>query len=153
MESRPLWGTDTNYEVFEDGTVVSHKRNKRTVMKRQKWNTGYQFIKVNGEIHSVHAIVYYSFAGTRPLKRSSGLCINHKDGDKTNNALSNLEQITTKANIFHRDHTLGCKLTGLNSPQETTVIIQATGEIIAFRSRRLMNRCLLPQQISWKPGK
>ena len=46
MESRPLWGTDANYEVFEDGTVVSHKRNKRTVMKRQKWNTGYQFIKV-----------------------------------------------------------------------------------------------------------
>lgn len=45
----------------------------------------------------VHHLVAEAFIGERPGR----LVINHKDGDKTNNSLYNLEYITHAENIQH----------------------------------------------------
>ena len=45
----------------------------------------------------IHLLVAETFIGKRP----KGKEVNHKDGDKQNNAVSNLEWITHSANIKH----------------------------------------------------
>lgn len=45
----------------------------------------------------VHSLVLESFIGDRP----KGLVINHKDGNKFNNHLSNLEYVTNRENFIH----------------------------------------------------
>jgi hypothetical protein len=45
----------------------------------------------------VHHLVMFAFVGARP----EGMDINHIDGVKANNCLSNLEYITHKENIYH----------------------------------------------------
>lgn len=67
---------------------------------------------------SVHTLVAGAFLGPRPV----GLEVNHKDGDKLNNASSNLEYVSGKANVRHAwennlvrkrvgEKTNSCKLT------------------------------------------
>jgi len=46
---------------------------------------------------TVHRIVTESFLGRRPDDKQ----VNHKDGDKTNNRLENLEYVTTSENVLH----------------------------------------------------
>jgi hypothetical protein len=50
----------------------------------------------------VHALVLLAFAGPPPADQP---WINHKDGDKTNNHLGNLEYGTAKWNREHAVHT------------------------------------------------
>ena len=57
---------------------------------RRKWNSeGHQF--------SVHRLVMEAFYGPCP----QGLQVNHRDGDKTHNRLSNLEYVTNTGNMLH----------------------------------------------------
>jgi hypothetical protein len=62
---------------------------------------GYQRLILfkNGQKHhcSVHEVVLEAFVGPRP----AGLKCNHKDGDKANNLLSNLEWVTSSENDRH----------------------------------------------------
>lgn len=46
---------------------------------------------------AVHRLVYESFVGPLPI----GVQINHRDGDKTNNSLINLEAVTAAENMAH----------------------------------------------------
>jgi hypothetical protein len=59
--------------------------------------TGYPQISAKGKTWLVHRLVWEAFNGEIP----SGMQINHIDGVKTNNALSNLEIVTPKQNIQH----------------------------------------------------
>jgi hypothetical protein len=45
----------------------------------------------------LHRLVAETFIGPCP----KGWCVNHRDGDKLNNALSNLEYVTNKGNAEH----------------------------------------------------
>ena len=143
----PLWGTNPDYMVSDLGRVRSHrpktvKENggEPYVMSPMTWKrTGYQFFKVNSEIHSHHSIVYYSFAGHRPYKKKDRLEVNHKDGDKTNNTLSNLELVTHAENHQHRCYVL--RQTAWGNPSiETTVTVKSTGEVLTYPSIRAMKR-------------
>lgn len=62
-------------------------------------HSGYRQVYVNVSPPSglVHRAVYETFVGAIP----DGLCINHKDGDKLNNNLSNLECVTYSENANH----------------------------------------------------
>ena len=46
---------------------------------------------------SIHRLVYETFVGKIP----KGMQINHKDGNKNNNHISNLEVVTPKENTAH----------------------------------------------------
>lgn len=91
-----------NYSVDEDGNVYSHNWSKTTKMKLRTNKNGYVRL---GFAHApnkkryafVHRIMWETFKGDIP----SGLQVNHIDGDKTNNSLSNLELLTPSENRKH----------------------------------------------------
>ena len=58
---------------------------------------GYRLARLRGRPYYVHRLVVEAFFGSIPL----GMLVNHKDGDKTNNALSNLEIVTPAENVNH----------------------------------------------------
>jgi hypothetical protein len=87
------------YLVNKEGQVFSTKSN--IVLKKGIESWGYEMVNLrkNGKPnpHKVHKIVAQTFLGPRP----DGFQINHKDGVKTNNHVSNLEYCTPKQNSQH----------------------------------------------------
>lgn len=87
------------YEVNAVGDIrrSDTHRPKRPTMSR----FGYHVIGLwrdnRQSLLYVHALVAEAFIGARP----DGLCVNHKDGNKTNNQWQNLEYITRGENIVH----------------------------------------------------
>ena len=89
---------------------VGHQPRKGRVMKStsvgpSRSSDHYQVIwlKSNGKRKQcfLHRLVLEAFVGSAP----EGWCCNHKDGDKENNALSNLEWCTPLENILHARRT------------------------------------------------
>jgi hypothetical protein len=58
---------------------------------------GYLRVKLNDKSVQIHTIVANYFLGNKP----KNLCVNHIDGNKLNNAPSNLEYVTIRENILH----------------------------------------------------
>ena len=89
------------------GRVVPHRlKGKKTIptriLKQGKAGNGYWTVSLwqnnKGKTHCVHSLVANAFLGK--THRWSVL-VNHLDGDKTNNVLSNLELTDQKGNIGH----------------------------------------------------
>lgn len=85
------------YSVTECGKVYSHSSNK--FMKPQVCGRGYYQVHLvsNGKRHTkkVHRLVAETFLV------KTGEVVNHKDGNKLNNSLSNLEWTTVGGNNSH----------------------------------------------------
>lgn len=61
-------------------------------------------LKMRGKKYYVHRLVAEHF-----IDGDSSLEVNHKDGNKLNNCVENLEWVTRKQNSLHLVHVLGCK--------------------------------------------
>lgn len=93
------------YEVSSVGNVRRATAGRRThagrTVKPILMKIGYLVVGpvVNGKNKKfyVHELVALAFIGPRP----EGLSINHKDGDKTNNVVANLEYVTHAENMAH----------------------------------------------------
>lgn len=84
----------SSYTIGNKGTINGIKRDNIGYTKPD----GYRYAYVKGVgWRYVHRLVYETFIGAVP----DGLEINHKDGNKLNNALDNLEAITHQENIKH----------------------------------------------------
>lgn len=111
---KPVIGYEGLYEVSSRGRVRSLTRrvhggrvgwSDRIVagqtMKPSRKINGYMQITFcdNGRnsTQTIHATVAAAFLGRRP----NGMQVNHIDGDKLNNAASNLEYVTAKENVRH----------------------------------------------------
>ncbi len=55
-----------------------------------------------GKNYYIHRLVVESFIG-----EIGDMCVNHKDGNKHNNELSNLEIVTRSQNLLHSTYVLG----------------------------------------------
>ncbi|GAH09311.1 unnamed protein product [marine sediment metagenome] len=96
-----------NYEVSNMGEVRRTTPAQGTyvgmVLKGKTERNGYNRcgLTSNGKTvyHSVHRLVLSAFKGESPLQ------CNHKDGDKTNNNISNLEYCTGRENVQHAYNT------------------------------------------------
>lgn len=84
---------DGNYIVYENGRVYS-KISKRFLNPALSPN-GY--LTYSNKLGSVHRLVAKSFISEIP----EGMVVNHKDGNKLNNSVDNLEIITHSENIKH----------------------------------------------------
>jgi len=91
-----MWKTiqsEPNYEVSTEGLV----RNKETKHVKGLRNSKSGYLRVtlypSGKTYNVHRLVAETF-----LEYWGGLVVNHKDGDKVNNKLSNLEWVTLSQN-------------------------------------------------------
>lgn len=96
---------DGVYEVSDDGCVrrVVAGKGARAgwPIKQSIATTGYPVVSIciggKRKVIHIHALVAEAFIGPRP----HGLMVNHKDGDKANNHLGNLEYVTRAENTRH----------------------------------------------------
>ncbi len=102
---------DPHYDIRSNGDIYSeHSRQGHLTpgvwrKMTQRSQSGYKSIRYrkDGPQLRVHRIIYRKFAG--PL--DPNLVINHKDGDPTNNDISNLELVTQSENNLHAFRVLG----------------------------------------------
>lgn len=90
-----------NYYVTDDGRVWSERTQK--YLSPQYDKNGYvkvQMRSTDNKSHrySVHRLVLENF---KPVQGMEKLQVNHKDGNKLNNNLNNLEWTTCEENITH----------------------------------------------------
>lgn len=92
------------YLVDEHGTVVSMQGGKWRIMKSGDNSKGYLIVTLyeGGKCRSnyLHRIVARAWLGP-----ANGLDVNHKNGIKTDNNLSNLEYCTRSENLQHAHDT------------------------------------------------
>jgi hypothetical protein len=136
-------GYEALYQVSDLGRVKALPRTLRFLSKRgvESWRVtaeklcsvnvtrnGYCLVhfQVDGVRHTrtVHELVMLAFAGARPER----LEINHKDGDKRNNALVNLEYVTSEQNHRHAVDT------GLNKQARRVVGVRLFEDAVVFPS-------------------
>ena len=92
MESKNFKG----YTVYEDGGIKSNGIRK-VFLKGYDVGKGYDSVKINGKNFYRHKVIAICFLG----KPKKGYSVNHKDGNKLNNNISNLEYVTFKENYQH----------------------------------------------------
>lgn len=95
----------TNYAVTIDGEVINIKTKRILKPGHNGW-AGYMQVNIKFDdgrriSKTVHRLVYEAFNGPIP----KGLVINHKDEDKTNNSLRNLEAMTHAENSRYGNRT------------------------------------------------
>lgn len=93
-------GYENLYGINKQGEVFSYR--SRKVLKPIIKNTGYACVSlydISGRYKSkyIHILVAETFLG----KENKGLVVNHKDLNKLNNCVDNLEFITQEQNIYH----------------------------------------------------
>lgn len=97
----PVVGWETHYAVSNLGRVMRTSPGKRTrpgkILVTTPNSCGYPYVEIGRKGYKVHALVAAAFIGPRP----SGMQINHKDGNKQNNRLENIEYCTQSENIRH----------------------------------------------------
>ena len=102
-----IWKDIKNYEDEYEVSNLGRVRNKKTkrILKPFLNNGGYQIVHLckNGKSknYSVHRLVYEAFIGEIP----EGMQVNHKDENKQNNILSNIDTLMTpKQNSNYGTH-------------------------------------------------
>ena len=100
-----------DYYASSDGYIFSKRRNK--VLKYNITKNGYAIVKLskNGKpvAYQVHRLILSTFD---PISGMENLQVNHKDGNKLNNSLENLEWCTASENMRHAHDVLGITFTG-----------------------------------------
>jgi hypothetical protein len=101
-----VWEDIPNFKGYQASNLgdirsISFRRTKK-IKNLSKFSSknGYLRVKITingmGKSYSVHRLVAATFLG-----ESKELEINHKDGDKTNNKIENLEYCTRSENMLH----------------------------------------------------
>jgi hypothetical protein len=103
------------YEVSNFGRVRSwykggrgnYRRATPAIISGGVLKNGYRLFSLapGRQQRYAHRLVALAFLGPCP----PGMQVNHIDGNKTNNHLSNLEYVTPRENILHSVHVLGNK--------------------------------------------
>ena len=89
----------TCYSISNEGRVRNDK--KMTYLEGYVANNGYRMVHLRYRLDkmcSVHRLVMKAFC---PIPEMDDLQINHKDGNKANNSVENLEWCTISFNIRH----------------------------------------------------
>ena len=96
----PIRGYENEYSASSDGRIFSHHSNRFLKPAPHK-DTGYFHVSLwkngFGSSFYVHRLIALTLI-LNPLHLPE---VNHKDGDRQNNQVSNLEWVTSSENSFH----------------------------------------------------
>jgi hypothetical protein len=125
--------------------VKGHYKSER-LLSQENTRRGYASVTFSKNYQKVHCSIHRLMAQVFIPNPENKPCVNHKDGNKTNNLIENLEWCTYKENIHHSIHVLKnfCKV-GYPNAQETSgvdkkkkrvrVVDTANNEEMIFNSR------------------
>ena len=89
------------YKISNKGRLKSYRRKNPIILKAALDRYGYYYVTIfyseNPIKKKIHQLVAESFLGHRP-DGTTKLVVNHKDYNKTNNVISNLEIVTVREN-------------------------------------------------------
>lgn len=112
---KPIHGYEEKYMVSNLGNVMSlnYQNTKRAkIMSPVKHHLGYLLVHLGqNKIKMVHTLVAEAFIPNPDGKKF----VNHIDGNKSNNKVSNLEWVTSKENMNHAIRT------GLRDPHKNNI--------------------------------
>ena len=118
----------SEYIVDSDGYVLSKRNNKP--LKPSINHKGYAIINImiNGKRKglAVHTAVAKTFLDDH----QDGLQVNHKDGNKLNNNLNNLEWVSGKENMRHAVNVLGKCINNNNANAKAIQGVDINGNVI-----------------------
>ena len=92
---KEIRGLEGRYSVDEDGNVFSHISDIK--LKPYLTGEGYLNVKLDGKNRKVHRLAAEAFLPDFLEKPQ----VNHIDGDKLNNHISNLEMVSASENVTH----------------------------------------------------
>lgn len=106
-EWRPVVGYEGHYEVSNIGrvrslTIVRRIRSKPRILRPIKFRRGYTFVSLSDASGKKHSIKISRIVAKAFLPNPDNLpCVNHKDEDRANNAVDNLEWCTYVYNTHY----------------------------------------------------
>lgn len=116
-------GFNGEYLINKKGEIFSNKTKK--ILKGSIDSDGYTVMKLNKKIYKLHRLVAVQFI-ENPLDKPQ---VNHLDGNKRNNEVSNLEWVSAKENIKHAHQT---KLATNNHLKKKIMQMDLDGNVIAI---------------------
>ncbi|HDR4494270.1 TPA: HNH endonuclease [Bacillus cereus biovar anthracis] len=104
-----------------DGVKLTFKEKE---VKQRENEFGYMIVSIDKKVRKVHRMVAIAFLG-----KKDGLDVNHKDGDKKNNNISNLEWVTRSENIKH-SYDIGLREDHLAKISKKIEMLDSKGNVI-----------------------
>jgi len=107
-EWRPVPGFETYYEVSDMGRVrriqpTGYRLRKVIRYASNYWRVSLRRPGTGPRLFAIHRLVLLAFVGPCPV----GCEVNHLNGDRSDNRLSNLEYCTKRENALHSFRILG----------------------------------------------
>lgn len=94
MKNIPI---DNKYSITEDGTVINNKTKRVKKANFDKYGYLHTRLSDKNKKYFIHRLVAITYIENPDNKET----VNHKDGNKLNNHVSNLEWMSIKENLNH----------------------------------------------------